>query len=112
MNQDDQFAGGRRRFLLTIVAAPAATAICTEAMAAQSALPHVAPTDATAVSLAYVENAKTVNPAANPTFKPGAHCGNCLYLQGKAPDAWRPCVLFPNKLVSISGWCRVWMQKA
>ncbi len=75
-------------------------------------LPHVAPTDSVAVALAYHENAKTVEAAKFPNYKPDQRCGNCLQLTGKDGDAWRPCNLFPGKLVNADGWCKVYVKKA
>ncbi|WP_415233103.1 high-potential iron-sulfur protein [Rheinheimera aquimaris] len=31
--------------------------------------------------------------------------------QGSAGDAWRPCGIFPGKLVSSEGWCAAWAKK-
>ena len=74
-------------------------------------LPHVSPTDSVAVALSYHESAKTVEAAKFPNFKPGQECSNCLQLTGKAGDAWRPCNLFPGKLVNAAGWCKVYVKK-
>jgi len=74
-------------------------------------LPHVSPTDSVAVALSYHESAKTVEAAKFPNFKPGQECSNCLQLTGKAGDAWRPCNLFPGKLVNAGGWCKVYVKK-
>ena len=49
-----------------------------------------------------------MNTAKNPGYAPGSRCDNCLQLQGKAGDAYRPCGLFPGKLVSAGGWCKSW----
>jgi hypothetical protein len=35
-----------------------------------------------------------------------------MQLQGKEGDEWRPCNLFPGKLVNAHGWCKVWQAKA
>ena len=78
---------------------------------AGGSLPHVSPTDPVAVSLAYHESVKTVEAAKFPNFKPGQECSNCLQLTGKAGDAWRPCNLFPGKLVNAGGWCKVYVKK-
>ncbi len=64
--------------------------------------------DQAAVALAYVENAATVDPKKQPTYSPGSNCANCLQLQGKDGDAYRPCALFPGKLVATAGWCTGW----
>jgi hypothetical protein len=74
-------------------------------------LVHLSPTDPAAVALGYHESVKTVNPKDFPTFQPGQSCSNCLQLQGAAGEAWRPCALFPGKLVAADGWCKVWVKK-
>ena len=74
-------------------------------------LPHVTPTDSVAVALSYHENAKTVDAAKFPNYKPDQHCGNCLQLTGNEADTWRPCNLFPGKLVNAGGWCKVYVKK-
>lgn len=64
--------------------------------------------DPAAVALGYVENASQANPKRYPTYVKGSTCDNCLQLQGKAGNQYRPCSLFPGKLVSVSGWCSGW----
>jgi len=76
-----------------------------------SSLPHLTPADPVAVALAYHESAKTVEAAKFPNYKPDQHCGNCLQLSGNEGDAWRPCNLFPGKLVNAGGWCKVYVKK-
>ncbi|HMD58317.1 MAG TPA: high-potential iron-sulfur protein [Steroidobacteraceae bacterium] len=73
--------------------------------------PHLSATDSMAVALAYHEDSSTVDAKAFPSYKPEQKCSNCLQLQGKAGDPWRPCNLFPGKLVSANGWCKVYMKK-
>ena len=92
----------------TILAVGASRARAADAGAG---LPHVTPTDSVAVALAYHESAKAVEAAKFPNFKPGQECSNCLQLTGKAGDAWRPCNLFPGKLVNAGGWCKVYVKK-
>jgi hypothetical protein len=102
----------RRDALKNLALAAGALAVPASRIAgAATPLPHVAPTDPTAVALAYHENAKTVDAKQFPTYKPDQSCANCLQLQGQAGDAWRPCNLFPGKLVSANGWCKVWVKK-
>ena len=67
--------------------------------------------DATAKSLGYVADAKKVNAAANPNYKPGQHCANCMQFTGKAGAAAGPCNIFPGKDVAAAGWCKVWVLK-
>jgi len=38
-------------------------------------------------------------------------CANCQFLQAGGTDDWRPCQLFPGKLVAAKGWCASWMKK-
>ncbi len=64
--------------------------------------------DPAAVALGYVENAAQVNLKKYPEYVKGSNCENCLQLQGKAGANYRPCGLFPGKLVSAGGWCSGW----
>jgi hypothetical protein len=95
--------------LAGLAALPAAGLI-TEA-AAQGAPPHLDEKDPLAVAMGYVHDAKQVDPNKVPQYKKGAHCANCLQLQGKDGDEWRPCNIFPGKVVAANGWCKVWVVK-
>jgi hypothetical protein len=64
--------------------------------------------DPAAAALGYVENAAQVDTKKYPAFVKGSTCENCLLLQGSAGDNYRPCSVFPGKLVSVSGWCKSW----
>jgi hypothetical protein len=64
--------------------------------------------DPTALALGYVENAAQVDVKKYPAYVQGSNCENCLQLQGSAGNNYRPCSLFPGKLVSVSGWCKSW----
>ena len=64
--------------------------------------------DPAAVKLGYVENASEVDTKKFPGFVPGSTCENCLQLQGKPGDDYRPCSLFSGKLVAAGGWCSGW----
>jgi hypothetical protein len=102
----------RRNALKNLALAAGALAVPVSRIAGAAAeAPHVAATDPTAVALGYHENAKTVDVKKFVTYKPDQSCANCLQLTGKAGDAWRPCNLFPAKLVSEKGWCKVWVKK-
>jgi hypothetical protein len=74
--------------------------------------PHVSPSDPTAMALAYTDDASKVDRKQNGNYQPGQKCGNCLQLQGAEGAIWRPCSLFPGKLVNANGWCRVWVKKS
>jgi hypothetical protein len=76
--------------------------------ASGAAAPHLSPTDPAAVKVSYIEEAGQLNLKANPTYVAGSVCDNCLLLQGKPGNTYRPCNLFPGKLVKISGWCSAW----
>jgi hypothetical protein len=67
--------------------------------------------DPQAKALGYVEDAAHVDQKANPNFKPGQHCGNCLQAQGEPGNAQLPCNIFPGKLVQSTGWCKVWVKR-
>ncbi len=67
--------------------------------------------DATAKSLGYVADAMKVDAAANPNFKPGQHCGNCMQFTGKPGATSGPCNIFPGREVAAAGWCKVWVLK-
>jgi hypothetical protein len=99
----------RRELVLAAVPACAVLLVRREAEAATP--PHLDEQDPMAKSLGYTHDVKTVDPKANPMFKPGSNCANCVQIKGNAGDAWRPCTLFPNKLVNANGWCRVWAAK-
>ena len=98
----------------TLLAVGASATQATEAAkpaANYSGLPHITAADPVAVALAYHESATTVEAAKFPNYKPEQKCSNCLQLTGKDGDAWRPCNLFPGKLVSAEGWCKVYVKK-
>jgi hypothetical protein len=100
----------RRRLLQGAVAGLAA--VPAAALLARSAHAEMlSEADATAKSLGYVADAKKVNAAANPNYKPGQHCANCMQYTGKAGAAAGPCNIFPGKDVAAAGWCKVWVLK-
>jgi hypothetical protein len=72
---------------------------------------HLSATDPAAVALGYHEDAKTVDAKAFPTYQPSQTCATCLQLQGADGQPWRPCNLFPGKLVRADGWCKVWVKR-
>ena len=108
----------RRRFLAQVaIAVPAGAALLDVAVntaSAQAALPKLEMTDPSAKALLYVDDAKNVdrkNPLAA-RYTPDQTCANCSQIQGKDGDAYRPCAIFPGKLVASKGWCSVWAKKA
>jgi hypothetical protein len=95
---------------ITGLAALPAAGLIREA-AAQAKVPHLGETEPLAVAMGYVHDAKKVDANKIPQFKPGSDCANCLQITGKEGDEWRPCNIFPGKLVNAKGWCKVWVPK-
>jgi hypothetical protein len=100
-------AVNRRWLVKNLAAAAAAAAVFPAARSRGAELPHLDLKDSAAVAVGYVENASRVDAKKYPAFVKGSRCDNCLLLQG-ASGAYRPCSLFPGKLVSASGWCSGW----
>jgi hypothetical protein len=104
----------RRLFLRNAaIAFPIGYIVIEGAARAQGDLPHVTSDDPTAKAVYYVEDAAKVDKS-NPLavrYTEGQHCANCMQLQGDPGADWRPCNLFPGKLVSSKGWCSAWQKK-
>ena len=101
----------RRKFIqLSAVAVAGALASPGRRAYAQD-MPKLAEDDTMAAAMKYTHDASTVDPAtrANPAAE--QNCANCALIQGNDGDAWRPCQIFPGKLVSAAGWCSVWAPK-
>jgi len=102
----------RRDALKTLVMVAGAAGGLRATRDAQAAdLPHLATNDPAAVALGYHDDAAQVDTKQFPTFQKGQACNTCLQLQGTAGQPWRPCNIFPGKLVNANGWCRVWVKK-
>ncbi|MEO7207642.1 MAG: high-potential iron-sulfur protein [Steroidobacteraceae bacterium] len=97
----------RRSLLKSLAGAVGAAAILRSASSRAAELPHLDVKDRAAVALGYVEKAAQVDAKKYPTYVKGSRCDNCLLLQGSG-GAYRPCNLFPGKLVSAAGWCTGW----
>jgi High potential iron-sulfur protein len=97
-----------RRAMVKTLGLAAGVAAMTSRPARGADPPHLDVKDPTAVALGYVENAAQVDVKKYPDFVQGTNCENCLQLQGTAGNNYRPCSLFPGKLVSVSGWCKSW----
>jgi len=98
----------RRSLFKTLAASAAAAAVLPLSAARSAEPPHLDVNDPTAVALGYVESASAVDPKKFPHYVGGSNCDNCLLLQGKPGNNYRPCSLFPGKLVAVSGWCSGW----
>ena len=100
----------RRQLLRTAIAGLAA--VPAAALVAQDAAAEMlSESDPTAKSLGYVTDAKKVDPKANPNYKPGQVCANCMQYTGKAGSTAGPCNIFAGKDVAAAGWCKVWVLK-
>jgi hypothetical protein len=94
--------------LLGVAAVPV-TALLGRAEAASG---PVDPSEPQAKSLGYVKDATKVDPKANPNFKAGQKCANCLQVPaGKEGGAQVPCNIFGGRLVEAGGWCKVWVKR-
>ena len=105
---DDRIS--RRRLLQGALAGLAAVPAAS-LLAGKAGAEMLAESDATAKSLGYVADARKVDPKANPNYKPGQTCANCMQYTGKAGSAAGPCNIFPAKEVAAAGWCKVWVLK-
>jgi len=103
----------RRTFLQHAVAAlPVGAVLMHQEVRAQD-LPKLTEDDPAAAALLYVNDASKVD-TSNPLaarFEPSQNCANCAQVQGEEAE-WRPCGIFPGKLVNNNGWCSVWAPKA
>ena len=101
----------RRQFIQLSVVAAAGCLACPGNEANAQDMPKIEESDPIAQSLKYVHDASNVDPAqrANPAAE--QNCVNCALVQGADGDAWRPCQIFPGKLVNAKGWCSVWAPK-
>jgi hypothetical protein len=97
-----------RRALVKTLTLGVAAASLSRRQARAADLPKLDVKDPAAVALGYVENAAQVDVKKYPAFVKGTNCENCLQLQGKAGSDYRPCSVFPGKLVAIAGWCSGW----
>jgi hypothetical protein len=101
----------RRAALAALATTAGALAAAATARAAEPPKPHLAANDPTALALSYFEDGSKIDAKKFPTWKAEQRCHNCLQLTGKDGDAWRPCNLFPGKLVNANGWCKVYIKK-
>lgn len=102
----------RRRFLTRTVVAAAAAPFAARLLGAPAHaadLPPIPADHATAVALAYTEDAASAKHA---SFKPGSTCANCQFYTGAGDAARGPCTLFAGYSVAAKGWCSAWAKKA
>lgn len=102
----------RRRQFIQLSAAAAAGCVLRPASAPAQDLERISEDEPVAQSLKYTHDASTVDPGSRPNPAENQTCGNCALLQGEEGEEWRPCQIFPGKLVNVNGWCSVWAPKA
>ena len=101
----------RRQFIqVSAAAAAGAVVLPAEQLKAQD-MPQLTEDDPMAQAMKYVNDASTVDPASRPDPAEDQRCSNCALIQGDEGE-WRPCQIFPGKLVNANGWCSVWAPKA
>jgi hypothetical protein len=98
----------RRALVKTLAMAAAVTAMLPLRRSQASEPPRLEVKDPAAVNFGYTENASQIDGKKYPAYVRGSNCENCLLLQGATGPHYRPCSLFPGKLVSVSGWCSGW----
>jgi len=101
----------RRQFIQLSVVAAAACLVRPGAEARAEDLPKLAEDDAMAQAMKYTHDASTVDAASRANPAPDQICANCALIQGDETAVWRPCQIFPGKLVNNKGWCSVWAPK-
>ncbi len=102
----------RRKFIQLSAVAAAGCIMPTGREAQAQDLPKLALDDPMAQAMKYTHDASEVDPATRANPAPEQDCANCALIQGTDGDEWRPCQIFPGKLVAAAGWCAVWAPKA
>jgi len=95
--------------LLGVAAVPVSALLSRTADAAGAA---VDPNEPQAKALGYILDASKVDAKANPNFKPGQNCANCLQAPTAKPGMTEvPCNIFGGRPVAAKGWCKVWVKR-
>jgi hypothetical protein len=102
----------RRQFMKLSAVAAAGAVLRPGSDAVAQDMPHLDPSDPVAQSMRYTHDASSVDPASRPNPAENQMCSTCALLQGSDGETWRPCQIFPGKLVNANGWCSVWAPKA
>lgn len=102
----------RRQFMQLSAVAAAGLVIKPAREAEAQDMPKIEDSDPVAQSLKYTHDASSVDAGSRANPAPDQKCSNCALVQGEDGDAWRPCQIFPGKLVNAGGWCSVWAPKA
>jgi len=102
----------RRQFIQLSAVAATGAVLAPGRDARASDLPHLGEDDPMAQAMKYTHDASSVDASAMTNAAKDQHCANCALIQGEDGAEWRPCQIFPGKLVSAKGWCTVWAPKA
>jgi hypothetical protein len=102
----------RRTFIQLSAVAAAGAFVAPGRKAVAGDLPQLSADDPMAQAMRYTHDASTVDPASRANPAADQNCANCALIQGADGDAWRPCQIFPGKVVNANGWCQVWAPKA
>ncbi len=102
----------RRKFIQLSAVAAAGVLVQPGREARAEDMPQLSEDDPMASGMKYTHDASTVDPASRANPAADQTCANCALIQGEDGAAWRPCQIFPGKLVNASGWCQVWAPKA
>lgn len=102
----------RRQFLQLSAVAAAGCFVAPSGRARADDLPKLDPEDPMASAMKYTHDASSVDPASRANPAAEQTCANCALVQGNDGEDWRPCQIFPGKVVSADGWCSVWAPKA
>ena len=101
----------RRKFIQLSAVAAAGYLVQSGREARAEDLPHLSADDPMAQAMKYTEDASAVDAASRTNPAADQTCANCALLQGADGEAWRPCQIFPGKVVAAAGWCSVWAPK-
>jgi hypothetical protein len=102
----------RRKFIQLSAVAAAACFVRPGSEARAQDMPKLDEDDAMAMAMKYTSDASSVDPASRANPAAEQSCSNCALVQGDEGAEWRPCQIFPGKLVNSNGWCSVWAPKA
>lgn len=101
----------RRKFIQFSAVAVAGALTSPGRRAYAQDMPHLSEEDTMAAAMKYTHDASTVDPATRANPAEEQDCANCALIQGEEGAEWRPCQIFPGKLVNARGWCSVWAPK-
>ena len=102
----------RRTLLKGALLGVAAVPVSALLSRASAAAGPVDPNEPQAKSLGYVVDATKVDAKANPNFKAGQACANCLQSPvGKEAGGMVPCNIFAGRQVAAKGWCKVYVKR-